>query len=488
MSDPSRTPAIRHLGELLRTTLLGAALMALLFASACGGDDAGGASSGGQAGTASGGSGGTGASVGSGGAFTGGSAGAGGSAASAAAGGSAGAGGSSGSAGAAGGGGTGGQIETADYYVSPSGADSDPGTIDKPFKTFAKANAVANPGQLIYLRGGIYKETVKLTKSGSSGSPIRWHGYPGEAAIIEGPGRTTSLDTALTINGSWLSVRDLTVRKSARAGILIFGDEVHLQRIVSHGNGRVGINFYHAKNGSLTDCATFDNYDKYDSDGSLSHGQDADGFAASGSTGVVVKRCLAFNNADDGFDFWEASNSSVEDSYAFGNGINRWGDSAFEGNGNGFKMGGPGSTNNLVQRCLAFDHPMRGFVDNAAVSSNFYNTTSIGNKVGFQSGSSTNTWANNVGFENANDRPSSWSGVSESNTWDLSINVQSSHFASLKRPAPTGAESLDAMLALFEKSDFALPASGSPLVDAGKKLSGVSYSGSAPDLGGRERP
>ncbi|MEZ4227327.1 MAG: right-handed parallel beta-helix repeat-containing protein [Polyangiaceae bacterium] len=470
-----------------------AALTALLFAAACGGDDGSVASNSGQAGAAGSDTGGTSASGGSGAAFPGGSSGSAGVAGGAGAGsggisGNAGAAGSAGSAGAAGTGGSGGQIETADYYVSPSGSDSDPGTIDKPFKTFAKANSVVVAGQLVYLRGGIYKETVKLTKSGSASAPIRWHGYPGEAAIIEGPGRTTSLDTGLTISGDWLNVRDLTVRNSARTGIFIFGNDARLERIVSHGNGRVGINFYHVKNGSLTDCLAYDNYDKYDSDGTLSHGQDADGIATSGSTGVVVKRCVSFNNADDGFDFWEASNSSVEDSFTFGNGINRWGDSAFEGNGNGFKMGGPGSTNNLVQRCVAFDNPMRGFVDNAAVNSKFFNNTSIGNKVGFQSSASTNTFINNVSFDDTNERQSGWSGVSESNTWDLKLSVQASHFASVKRPAPTGSEGLDAILSMFLESDFARPAVGSPLVDAGKKLSGVTYSGTAPDLGGKERP
>lgn len=459
------------------------ALALALLASACGGDDPAAASnSGGNAGAS-----GSGATTGTGGSATGGSS-SGGASGSSGSGGGAGSSGSSGSSGSGGAGGSGGSVEIADYYVSPNGSDSDPGSIDKPFKTFAKANSVAAPGNLIYLRGGVYAESVKLTKSGTSASPIRWQGFPGETAIIEGPGRTTSLNTTLTINGSWLSLRDLTVRKSPRAGILIFGDEVHLSRILSHGHGRVGINFYQAKGGSLTDSVIFDNYDKYDSDGTLSHGQDADGYAASGSTGVVVKRVISFNNADDGFDLWEASDCSIEDSYSFGNGVNRWGDSAFEGNGNGFKMGGPGSKNNLGQRNVAFDNVMRGFDNNGAVSSNFFNNTSIKNKVGFQSGSSTNTWINNVGLDNVNERASNWSGVSENNTWDLSISVKATHFVSVTRPAPTGSEGLDAILALFYKSDFALPAAGSPLVDAGKKITGVSYNGAAPDLGGRERP
>ena len=42
------------------------------------------------------------------------------------------------------------------FYVSPSGSDSNPGTIDKPFKTWQKLSSVLKAGDTGYIRGGTY--------------------------------------------------------------------------------------------------------------------------------------------------------------------------------------------------------------------------------------------------------------------------------------------------------------------------------------------
>lgn len=56
-------------------------------------------------------------------------------------------------------------------YVSPDGNDTNPGTIDRPFKIIkAGITAIGNTGGLVYVRAGIYSldSTLKL---GSSGLP-----------------------------------------------------------------------------------------------------------------------------------------------------------------------------------------------------------------------------------------------------------------------------------------------------------------------------
>ncbi|UUZ87133.1 DUF1565 domain-containing protein [Paenibacillus sp. P26] len=57
------------------------------------------------------------------------------------------------------------------YYVSPSGSDTNPGTINAPWRTIQKAAKTAGPGSIVNVRGGTYKEKVVFAKSGSA---VRW--------------------------------------------------------------------------------------------------------------------------------------------------------------------------------------------------------------------------------------------------------------------------------------------------------------------------
>ena len=47
-------------------------------------------------------------------------------------------------------------------YVSPDGDDSNPGTYELPLATITYASSIAQPGDKIKLRGGIYKERVHI--------------------------------------------------------------------------------------------------------------------------------------------------------------------------------------------------------------------------------------------------------------------------------------------------------------------------------------
>lgn len=83
------------------------------------------------------------------------------------------------------------------YYVSPSGSDENPGTLDEPLKTVQKAFDTVTAGETVCFRAGTYPETVlpnpatkaatQLEKqSGTPGNPIVFTNYPGEVAIIQG--------------------------------------------------------------------------------------------------------------------------------------------------------------------------------------------------------------------------------------------------------------------------------------------------------------
>jgi Right handed beta helix region/Chondroitinase B len=73
-----------------------------------------------------------------------------------------------------------------EYYVSPSGNDSNIGNIDKPFKTIQFAVDKLKPGDTCYVREGIYKECVKLNISGNNDNPIKIKSYKNETVILDG--------------------------------------------------------------------------------------------------------------------------------------------------------------------------------------------------------------------------------------------------------------------------------------------------------------
>ncbi|HPT90852.1 MAG TPA: carbohydrate-binding protein [Acetivibrio sp.] len=92
--------------------------------------------------------------------------------------------------------------ETVTYYVSPNGSDSNPGTIDAPFKTITKARDVVRTvngnmkGDIyVYLRGGTYNITETITfgpqDSGTNGYRIYYMAYPGETPVLSGATKVT---------------------------------------------------------------------------------------------------------------------------------------------------------------------------------------------------------------------------------------------------------------------------------------------------------
>ena len=74
------------------------------------------------------------------------------------------------------------------YYASPTGSDSNSGTIDQPWKTFNYAQGQLAAGDTLYLRGGTYFEssTVSITRQGNASAWITIQSYPGEQATISG--------------------------------------------------------------------------------------------------------------------------------------------------------------------------------------------------------------------------------------------------------------------------------------------------------------
>ncbi|MGF1491566.1 MAG: right-handed parallel beta-helix repeat-containing protein [Microcoleaceae cyanobacterium] len=77
--------------------------------------------------------------------------------------------------------------EQSAYYVSPTGKDSNPGTLQQPWQTIHQAANVLKAGETVYIRGGKYQinQTIQPKNSGEPGKWINYVGYPGEKPIID---------------------------------------------------------------------------------------------------------------------------------------------------------------------------------------------------------------------------------------------------------------------------------------------------------------
>ncbi|PFC52041.1 sugar isomerase [Bacillus cereus] len=101
-------------------------------------------------------------------------------------------------------------ISSANYYVSLTGSDLNPGTLDRPFATIQKAANVAKEGSTIYIRGGVYNPKVRVTHSGASGAPITFQNYQDEKVILDGSKVKLEDDGLFTIEDkNYIQVKEL---------------------------------------------------------------------------------------------------------------------------------------------------------------------------------------------------------------------------------------------------------------------------------------
>ncbi|MGE5423151.1 MAG: choice-of-anchor Q domain-containing protein [Ignavibacteriales bacterium] len=101
------------------------------------------------------------------------------------------------------------------YYVSTTGSNLNDGLSEtSPFKTISKAVSVAQAGETILVRGGIYNEKITMPYSGTADNPIVMQNYPSETPIIDGTGIAAVDDGALlTISSkSYIKIIGFEVR------------------------------------------------------------------------------------------------------------------------------------------------------------------------------------------------------------------------------------------------------------------------------------
>ncbi|MFH8569498.1 right-handed parallel beta-helix repeat-containing protein [Streptomyces sp. NPDC017993] len=308
----------------------------------------------------------------------------------------------------------------------------------------------ARAGTVIQVRGGTYypADTLKSSADGTASSRITLSPYGSEKVKIDGS-KLPAGSWLAAIQGDYWTVSGMQFQRSPAHGVVVTSSSGGIFRnLTTNDNGDSGFTL-RGENCNDNLIANLDSYGNYDP---AHHGQNADGLAVkfgSGS-GNKVTGARLFHNADDGMDLWQwASAVTVEHSWAYGNGKNRWSDPAFEGNGNGFKLGGGGATAaHLVNNNATWDNASHGFTENSntgAIAVN-RNTAYRNADTGFYFATGRARLAANLAVGGAAEAKLGGSTVSARNNWDPGI------------PIPAVNESGAASAQGARKTDGSLPA------------------------------
>lgn len=384
------------------------------------------------------------------------------------------------------------------YYVSPSGTSSGAGTSFSSPLSLSAALSKVTAGQMVLLYPGTYsisytsgsKNTITLSKSGTSSKPIYMVASSCGKAVLDFqfPTGTYLQDSyGLYVTGSYWYFKGISVTRAGYQGAYVTGAHNTFENCAFYYNRNSGLEIN--KGGSYTTVINTDSYRNYDP---KKHGSMADGFASKQTQGAgnYFYGCRAYQNSDDGFDTYDSTEVvTIDASWAFQNGIDYWSDSSFAGNGNGFKLGGNSQVErNVITRSVAFGNASKGFDQNSNTGGvTLYNNTAYKNKINFGFGQTVasgekHKFRNNISLSGTSSDSIS-NADSKYNTWNSGFSVSSSDFVSLSTSLATASRDSDGTLAT--NNLFRL-ASGSSLINAGVDV-GLTYKGTAPDLGAFER-
>ena len=284
------------------------------------------------------------------------------------------------------------------FYCAPpekGGNDNNEGSIEAPFFNVSKALSLMEPGDTLYLRGGTYRytATIALDQRGSELERLCIFNYPGESPVLNFYdifSTYTNLSSSargsargFKITGDYYYLKGLEICQAPDNGIKIEGSHNICELLVLHHNGDSGIQIGLGKddpdapdqvaNNLIKNCDSYRNLDwgtTY---------ENADGFACKLSPGANNRftGCRAWQNADDGWDFYMTHYPIYLDScWTFGNGNpdlaskedldwefgqNNTIPTSWSGDGNGFKLGGDGwAAKHEIRNCIAFDGHQTG--------------------------------------------------------------------------------------------------------------------------------
>lgn len=277
-------------------------------------------------------------------------------------------------------------VENANYYVSPGGSDSNPGTINQPFKSIEKAYSVAAAGMLIYFRGGTYKPlnqgaqvsfNFAKGKNGAWGKLIRFWAYPGESVVIDLSSLTHTGGTiwGVSFTGNYWHWKGFEIKglpnivwKYNHTAFMAYAcNNCIFENLKIHDNNAMGFCLAGASTNNLV--LNSDSYRNQDAGTSTDPYGNADGFHIGPMTNTsnvnTIQGCRSWSNSDDGYDMYNNEGTvNLVNCYSFSNGY-RVGTTTKAGDGVGFKLGNSNGAYASVKRvlagCISANNRMTGF-------------------------------------------------------------------------------------------------------------------------------
>lgn len=386
------------------------------------------------------------------------------------------------------------------YYVTPTASASGKGSSFSAPMSFSAALSAVSAGQMILLQPGTYsipytagaKNTITLSKSGTASAPIYMVAANCGKAVIDFsfPEKTYVQDSfGFYVTGSYWYFKGIEITRAGYQGAYVTGAHNTFENCAFYYNRNSGLEIN--KGGSYTTVINSDSHHNYDP---KKNGSMADGFASKQTQGPgnTFYGCRSWYNSDDGWDTFDSAQAvTIENSWAFLNGIDIWNYGSFAGNGNGFKLGGNGAIqHNRISRSVAFGNRVKGFdQNNNAGGVTLINNTSYKNGINYGfcstvSSGEKHTFRNNISLSGSSADSICNTTDNTNNTWNTGLAASSTDFVSLDTNLATKAREADGSLPTTNL--FRLTA-GSKLINAGVIVSGITYKGSAPDLGAFER-
>ena len=380
---------------------------------------------------------------------------------------------------------------SAQIYVSPTGDDNYPGTIEQPLKSITAAVSSAQAGDTIFVRGGVYSltTTISISKSGSEGNRYYLLSYQDERPVLDFSSMLVgSSNRGIRLSGSYWYIKGIDIKGAGDNGMNMSGSNNIIEFCSFYENRDTGLQIGGgASNNQIINCDSYFNADP---------GQgNADGFAPKLDVGTdnYFFGCRAWQNSDDGWDGYmrgaDDVSTTLENCWCFANGYLKNGN-ASSGNGNGYKMGGSDDRtlmhNFTLKNCLAFDNRVKGFDQNNNKGSMIlYNCTAYRNGTNYSvtatlnggkiaeviNGVSLGSYGSLGGFVDQ-----------QTNSWQSPFSATAGDFVSIDTAGVRGPRKSDGSLPDLE---FMQLVEGSDLIDAGTDV-GLPFNGSAPDLGAFE--
>jgi len=401
-------------------------------------------------------------------------------------------------------------ISAKQYFLSPTGSDSANGlTLQTAWLSPNTAFSKLVAGDTLWVKGGTYTvlSTIKASNPASKTSPVLVAAVRGEKPVFDcssfrNYGNESSTYRGMDLRQAYWRVRGIKIYKAGYNGVIIAGENITLEGMTVEECGMDGIALAAgAVNAYILNC------DSYRNCNVQANGENGDGFAAKEGTGTVFRGCRAWENADDGWDVYGGNQPILIDScWSYGNGVNYWSDmiTSYQGDGNGFKLGGGGGVDgnapNVVLNSFAFGNIGKGFDQNhnswgiTCINCTGYNNGGLGN-FGFDEVPTMgkHVMINNLSYAGTGQAIAAGS-TETTNSWNLGLSFTDDMFESLMVNDIKLDRNLDYRLTDTRMSALFKLKSNNPAIDKGtvqttirlKPYYAIPYSGTKPDLGAKE--